>query len=148
NVHVASCSVRSGSGIVRKQIRGIALITGLVLVGCSSPPKQNNFPGRDGSRDLDPAPPAPAPLETAGGPALRGLLAGQVLDKFDRKVPKASIQLIEVREGGQPAAPVELWANDQGYFTIPGLDPSAAYQLVARVKDGEHLMAGTLYARP
>src|SRR5205807_8743384 len=86
--------------------------------------------------------------EPSGMSPVKGLLAGQVLDKFDRPVSKASIQLIEVRQGGQPAAPVEMWSDPKGYFIIPGLDPSASYQLIARVKDGEQLMAGTLYARP
>jgi thiol-disulfide isomerase/thioredoxin len=78
---------------------------------------------------------------------VKGLLAGAVLDKFARPVSKASIQLVEVREGA-PSAPLEVLADERGLFTIPGLDPSAAYQLTARVQDGERLMAGSAYARP
>jgi thiol-disulfide isomerase/thioredoxin len=38
--------------------------------------------------------------------------------------------------------------NSQGYFTILGLQPGRHYQLIARAKDGERVMAGTAYATP
>jgi thiol-disulfide isomerase/thioredoxin len=78
----------------------------------------------------------------------KGLLAGLVIDKFDRKVPKASIQLVEVRDGGPTGAPVEFSANEQGYFTIPGLDAQQTYQLIVRKAEGTKVvMAATVFAR-
>jgi thiol-disulfide isomerase/thioredoxin len=79
----------------------------------------------------------------------KGLLAGQVIDKFDRRVSKASIQLVEVRDGGPAGAPLEVLTNEQGYFTIPGLDARQNYQLTARVSEGSKVvMAATVFARP
>jgi len=38
--------------------------------------------------------------------------------------------------------------NNQGYFTIEGLQPGRHYQLVARAHDGDRLMAGRTWATP
>ncbi len=126
-------------------------MTGVLLGGCTASPKRP--PGPD---SLPPHPfgipdaPIPPRLTPGTGTSVtKGLLAGQVIDKFDRKVPKASIQLVEMHDSGPAGAPLEVWANEQGYFTIPGLDPSQTYQLTARIGEGSKVvMAATVFARP
>jgi thiol-disulfide isomerase/thioredoxin len=77
---------------------------------------------------------------------LNGILAGQVIDSFNQRPAGVYIQ---VQEAGQvAAAPVEVAADSQGYFTIQSLQPGHHYQLTARLKNGDRLMAGTTYATP
>jgi thiol-disulfide isomerase/thioredoxin len=81
--------------------------------------------------------------------ASSGILAGQVLDSFNRKPPPTYIQVALIREGGEPSsAPIDVAADPQGYFTIQGLEPGKHYQLWARAQDGERKLAGTSYATP
>jgi thiol-disulfide isomerase/thioredoxin len=78
--------------------------------------------------------------------ALSGILAGQVIDSYNQRPAGVYIQ---VQEAGQAAAaPVEVAADSQGYFTIQSLQPGHHYQLTARQKSGDRLMAGTTYATP
>jgi thiol-disulfide isomerase/thioredoxin len=92
-------------------------------------------------------PPAARPLEPAGG--VNGLLAGQILDGFNRRPAAAYIQVSLVSTGTEPpGAPVEVAADNQGYFTIQGLQTGKHYQLVARTQDGERKLAGTVWATP
>jgi thiol-disulfide isomerase/thioredoxin len=78
--------------------------------------------------------------------ALSGILAGQVIDSYNQRPAGVYIQ---VQEAGQAAAaPVEVAADSQGYFTIQSLQPGHHYQLTARLRSGDRLMAGTTYATP
>jgi thiol-disulfide isomerase/thioredoxin len=132
---------------VRKRICWIVLIAGVAAPGCFGPAKRT----ASGDKAGDKIPPAPIPKLNTESPAtlVKGLLAGQVIDKFDRKVPRAAIQLVELRDSGQAGAPLEVQANEQGYFTIPGLDPNATYQLTARVAEGDKVvMVGSTIKRP
>lgn len=82
-------------------------------------------------------------------PNVGGVLAGQVLDSYNRRVPPTLIQVVSLGEGqGNPAAPIEVAADNQGYFTIQGLQPGKTYQLIARAKDGERVLVGKVSARP
>src|SRR5262245_20026374 len=59
-----------------------------------------------------------------------GLLAGQVLDSYNRRPPATYIQVIDVQAGGSGGGPpIEVAADSQGYFTIQGLQPGRHYQL-------------------
>lgn len=122
---------------------------GLALAGCTT----------FGKRSATPAPPtagaaAPAPTAAAGGlppdralqpAALTGILAGQVIDSYDRRPPQTFIQVSEPASG---AAPIEVAADGQGYFTIQGLQPGHHYQLTARARNGDRVLAGTTWATP
>ncbi len=104
------------------------------------------------------SPPAPAPAAAAPAPAsapvqpvagVPGLLAGQILDNYSRRPGAAYIQVSLVREGSEPqAAPIEVAADGQGYFTIQGLQAGKHYQLLARFQDGDRKLAGSIYATP
>ena len=77
------------------------------------------------------------------------MLAGQVLDSYNRRPPATYIQVSLAEDKGEPkGAPIEVAADSQGYFTIQGLQPGKHYQLTARAKDGERLLAGTTWAIP
>ncbi len=102
-----------------------------------------NLPPRGGP-DVPPpvtAPPSPVP-------EANGILAGQVVDSYNRTPPATFIEVSSPGEPGKAGAPIEVAADGQGYFTIQGLQPGRAYQLVARAHDGERLLAGTAWVRP
>lgn len=125
----------------------ILFVAGL-LAGCHGPPKRSApSTRRSAERDdlLTPDNLNPRPVNT---PATKGLLAGRVLDKFDRPVAKASIQVVELRGSGPAAAPFEYETDEKGNFLLRGLDADASYRLIARVKDGDHLQACTVEVRP
>jgi thiol-disulfide isomerase/thioredoxin len=125
----------------------------LGLAGCSTFGKKANPPPR--------APTAPpfAPQSTAAvavpqsdplTPATgnTGILAGQIIDSYNRQPAVTYIQVTAATEKGAPAAaPIEVRA-DHGYFTIPGLQPGRHYQLTARSQDGSRILAGTTWATP
>src|SRR5262245_24321728 len=86
-------SVR-GNRAVRLRACWILLIAAIAVTGCSSSSKRPG--GRSASNDA-PVPPIPANPTPVGNTAVvKGLLAGQVKDKFNREVSKASIQLVEL----------------------------------------------------
>lgn len=94
---------------------------------------------------------AGSPVDRAQAPpAVGGVLAGQVLDSYNRRPPsKTYIQVAASPDGkGQPAAVVDVPCNEAGYFTIPGLKPGQSYQLIARAKDGDRMLAGSAWVRP
>lgn len=133
---------------MRKRICWIVLLAGVATSGCFGPNKRTASNDKS-SGDKIPAAPIPKLNTDTPASVVKGLLAGQVIDTFDRKVSKASIQLVELRDNGQPGAPLEVQANEEGFFTIPGLDPKAAYQLTARVTEGEKVvMSGSTIKRP
>jgi hypothetical protein len=82
-------------------------------------------------------------------PEFGGVLAGQVVDSFNRRPPAAYIQVAEMRESApSTAAPIEVAADSQGYFYIQGLQPGRHYQLTARARDGNRYLAGGMLAIP
>jgi thiol-disulfide isomerase/thioredoxin len=77
--------------------------------------------------------------------SLTGLLAGQVIDSYNQRPSNTFIQVVE---GSGNATPIEVAADSQGYFTIQGLQPGHHYQLTARTRNGERMLAGTTWATP
>jgi thiol-disulfide isomerase/thioredoxin len=130
----------------------IALCLG--LAGCSTFGKKANPPPRaPAEAPFAPkapgaaAVPPPDPLLTAPA-ASGGILAGQIIDSYNRQPDVTYIQVTATTERGEPAgAPIEVRA-DHGYFTIPGLQPGRHYQLTARVQDGSRVLAGSTWATP
>jgi thiol-disulfide isomerase/thioredoxin len=100
------------------------------------------------------------PLADRGTPTagVGGLLAGRVIDSSSSRSPTAFIQVVPLTGDKEdtptagsretPAAPIEVATDQQGYFTIQGLQPGQHYKLVARARDGERKMAGITYATP
>jgi thiol-disulfide isomerase/thioredoxin len=79
-------------------------------------------------------------------PRVNGVLAGRVLDSYDRRPPPTFIQVVSAQ--GAKGTPAEVAADSQGYFTIQGLQPGQHYQLIARTRDGDSKLAGTTWAIP
>lgn len=94
-------------------------------------------------REVENAPLAPPPP-----PAASGVLAGQVLDSFNRRPANAYIQVVEAGSDTSKSAPIDVAADSLGYFTIQGLQPGKSYQLTARARDGDRLLAGSTWAKP
>lgn len=67
-----------------------------------------------------------------------GVLAGTLVDSFNRPVPRAFLQIVAV-DGS--IRPIEMTVEN-GWFTVPGLTPGRSYMLTARVADGERKLAG------
>lgn len=139
------------------------LAVSLALAGCSSlgkkpapanpPPKAPSadlrLPEGDGNGVAGNNPPPPDSRTAVPVSSGSGLLAGQVIDGMNRRPSQTYIQVLPAREPNDPpAAPIEVAADNQGYFTIQGLKPGRHYQLIARAKDGERLLAGSTWATP
>jgi thiol-disulfide isomerase/thioredoxin len=131
----------------------------LVLAGCSTFGKKTPNTATPAVRQgSDPALALPTDrigaLTPAGAsgppPGVSGLLAGQVLTSYNQQPPGAAfIQVTEPADAGRPAAaPIEVAADSQGYFTIQGLQPGRHYQLTARARSGDQVLAGTTWATP
>ncbi len=123
----------------------------LGLAGCSLFGKKNSTAdgsSRSGSSGGGVARTEPT-VETGGPtPGANGLLAGQVQDADNRRRPGVLIQVVDLQEAKNSAARIEVEADRNGYFTIQGLQAGHHYQLVARVKDGERLLSGTVLVTP
>lgn len=118
--------------------------------GASTPPPATWPPGGTNKPAGMAPPPGSGTKTSRESQAASGLLAGQVLDRLNRRPAGAAIQVVDLQE--VPAtgngARVEVMADAKGYFIIQGLKPGRSYQLVARQKDGTRLYSGTVVARP
>jgi thiol-disulfide isomerase/thioredoxin len=78
-----------------------------------------------------------------------GLLAGQIIDGLNRRPPPTFIQVSSAAEGGGPNRVImDVEANSDGYFTIERLEPGKSYQLIARARYGDRILAGATVATP
>jgi thiol-disulfide isomerase/thioredoxin len=129
------------------------LALGLGLAGCHTFGKKGAAPANPADHPAAPAgsgsrADTPGPAADAGS-GLDGLIAGRVLDSYGTRPPAAFIQVVGLQDAAdKPAAPIEVATDGQGYFTIQGLSPGQHYKLVARAKDGDHVLAGITYATP
>jgi hypothetical protein len=139
--------------VVRLTVYVIVAACGL-QAGCSSfgrKPAGPNLPPPPG-RGAYPPPVDPIGVTAPGRPSdtvpTGGILAGQIVDSFDRRPPATFIQVVELQGKKAAGAPIEVAADSQGYFTIQGLQPGRHYQLTARAKTGTQVLAGTVLAIP
>jgi thiol-disulfide isomerase/thioredoxin len=135
------------------------LLTCLGLTSCSLFGKKSSSPGAantprgggggggGGGPSLASAAPEARGEQTVTPAAASGLLAGQIVDAYDHR-PTAPATIRVVADSSASAAPLEIPADNQGCFRIPGLLPGINYQLTATVKDGSRLLSGTVSAVP
>jgi thiol-disulfide isomerase/thioredoxin len=140
----------------------LVMLAAICLQGCKSLGKKDgNAASNGGKANPDAAlarnperpgtafPPAPAPERTVSAPAgASGVLAGQVLDSASHRLPNAFIQVSEAGDAGRRGAPVEVAADNQGYFLIQGVQAGRRYQLTARARDGSRALTGSVWATP
>jgi thiol-disulfide isomerase/thioredoxin len=130
----------------------ILLAVCFCLAGCSLFGKKSGTPAAKGP-STDPPPPQlnsttrdPTPANTVSN---SGVVAGQILDGYNHRPAGMYIRVVNLEDIREPrAAPIEVQANEQGYFTITGLRPGVQYQLIARGQDGQRTLAGSLVAKP
>jgi thiol-disulfide isomerase/thioredoxin len=94
-------------------------------------------------------PPAPTPTPTAQNPnpAEIALLAGRVVDSYNRPTNNTYVRLVNLEGNKEGATPIDVATSSDGYFTIPNLKSGGQYQLIARTKQGEKLLAGITYTQ-
>jgi thiol-disulfide isomerase/thioredoxin len=133
----------------------------LGLSGCAFFQKKPAPAGQPGPDPLLPRPNPDRPAEPSAAaeaqpsnPVLptsagSGILAGQVIDSSSRPPAEAYILVTSPKQGREPEKkPIDVAANPQGYFTISGLTPGRHYQLIARARDGNRMLAGITWATP
>ena len=134
---------------MRIRVRIGLLAVCLGLAGCTSAPKRDAsggtgqpFTGAPVTRPRNADPTAPQGVDN--------LLAGEVLNlAFNKRVSNASIQVVDLQDPNPaPAARLDVKANPDGYFFIPGLQRGHHYQLLAHIKEGDHVLSGTTLAMP
>jgi len=86
------------------------------------------------------------PIEVPTGAS--GLLAGQVLDGFNRHPSKVYIQVVDVQDTKAAPARLEVESQQEGYFLVQDLKLGHTYRLIARSKDGNKVLTGTTLATP
>jgi thiol-disulfide isomerase/thioredoxin len=80
-------------------------------------------------------------------PNINGFLAGQVLDAYNRRLPGARIEIVDL-DDQKDKAPLTRAADPDGYFRIAGLNPGHKYLLVARYDAGSRLQEGRIRVIP
>jgi thiol-disulfide isomerase/thioredoxin len=82
-------------------------------------------------------------------PGVAGILAGRVLDSYERQPPPTYIRVVSADGQLTKEAPIEVATDSHGYFTIHNLRPGQPYQLIARTREGEAVkLAGSTLATP
>jgi thiol-disulfide isomerase/thioredoxin len=129
----------------------------LGLTGCSLFGKKNSQAGGGGGTPFlgaraepSAAAPAAAPAAVTPTSSSSGVLAGQVLDPLSRRAGGVPIQIVDLDEPNKsaPKARLDYEATNEGFFLISGLTPGHHYQLIARLKEGNKLLSGTVFATP
>jgi thiol-disulfide isomerase/thioredoxin len=131
---------------------GLGPVTGC---GLFSKNKQNTAAAPAGGSGGSVATPGTVPGSTVFNPTPAAapsgaILAGQVIDSYNRRLIGSMIQVAPIKDGEDTAGAAvrDIATNGQGYFTIPNLEPGRSYQLTARIQEGGKLMAGTTVVRP
>jgi hypothetical protein len=138
---------------VRSIVGVVGLALSLSVVGCKSAPPKPSDGGtnRPFVPRTDTAPAAaPAPeSSTAESNAYAGILAGQVQDKFNRRMPEATLRVVDLQDPQKEKKAELKWTADtEGYFTIQGLRPGHTYQLTVSAQDGKRVLSNVVLATP
>ncbi|HEV3118804.1 MAG TPA: redoxin family protein [Gemmataceae bacterium] len=125
----------------------------LSLAGCSVFGKKNQTPPNPPAAPLAATGWSTTPAGNSGAPAqttARGgaILAGRVLDSYERRPPATFIQVVAAGDANGKGAPIEIAADEQGFFTIHGLQTGQHYELIARTREGGPKLAGRVWATP
>jgi thiol-disulfide isomerase/thioredoxin len=149
---------------VRGVLGPFLIALALAPAGCTSAQKKKSSPpvnvpssnpnrpfwADNGSPTASIPGPGRDPVNTpANDPEVSGILAGRVIDSYQRPVIAGSVQVIEMASAApRPPTEIELEPNNQGRFYIRGLQPGRTYRLIARSKADGRLMVGEVQVRP
>ncbi len=113
---------------------------------------------------LSSAPAAPAPprivikaaeacsaaVDSSLPPRVDGVVAGKVLTKGSNQGLKmAQIEVVDLDKGRKaPEAPIFSETDPDGFFYVRGLEKGKHYQLIARARDGQRILAGAELVTP
>jgi thiol-disulfide isomerase/thioredoxin len=131
------CTTGAGCSMFKKNTNGNG-----PTAGGPTPPK---FPGM-GKDPLMPTPPATPPPNFptgAAGNKNNAILAGTVIDAYHRPIGNAFVRWVSLDEKN-PGAPIDVAADAHGHFIIQGVQPGSSYKLIARTKQGDKMLAGTV----
>ena len=130
------CTTGAGCSLFKKNTNGAQ-----GPAGPGAPPAK--FPG--GSQDpLMPTPPPQFPPGAAVTPTSgNSILAGRVIDAYHRPIGNVFIRWTNLDEK-DAGAPIDVAADVHGHFIIQGVKPGASYKLIARTKQGDKMLAGTV----
>lgn len=130
----------------------VVACVGLVLLGVAgcqalggkgpakaTPTSRPTAPAPRAEAPPPPTPPAPTPVG--------GVIAGQVVDSFNR-YPRATIEIVTASDGDGAPVVRTVSTDERGYFTILNVKPGQSYQLIARTQDGPVVMGGTTWVQP
>jgi thiol-disulfide isomerase/thioredoxin len=141
-VLVCLCMTITGCSLFKKNTNGTS-----GNANGATPPK---FPGAQdpllNSNVGQPPPAFPAtPAAATQTSAAKGnaILAGTVIDAYHRPIGNAYIRWVNLDES-DAGAPIDVATDSGGHFIIQGVKPGASYKLIARTKQGEKMMAGTV----
>jgi hypothetical protein len=64
------------------------------------------------------------------------------------KPVKATILVKDLERDDAKIAPLDIWTDDDGYFTIPMLKVGGHYELIARAKEGNDVISQRVFVQP
>ena len=136
------CMTVTGCSLFKKNTDGTS---GTSTAGGKPPAK---FPGaQDPLLNSNPSQPPPAfpatPAAQSSSAKGNEILAGTVIDAYQRPVGNAYIRWVNLDEK-DVGAPIDVATDTGGHFIIQGLKPGGSYKLIARTKQGEKMLAGTV----
>jgi thiol-disulfide isomerase/thioredoxin len=137
------CATSAGCSLFKKNTNGTQGPD-----GGAAPAK---FPGAKPDPLIPNTPPPAFPATGAMGPngtpttptSGTSILAGTVIDAYHRPMGNAYIRWVSLDEK-DAGAPIDVAADARGHFIIQGVKPGASYKLIARTKQGDKLLAGTV----
>lgn len=126
---------------MRSGCRFLILLSLTTIVGCGLLPKKSSEttppPGFSGDR-LPAASTAQGNNAQGNTTSRNALLAGQVIDTFSQRKGGVSLTLQPV-EGGES---VQAITNNEGYFTVNGLQAGKRYKITAKAQNGTLVSTG------
>jgi len=139
-----------------RSILGVGLvIVCLGLLGCSlgnrtggskAGGQDKPFTGLANGQGTASLPPASDPNIP---PGVDGFLAGQVMNRSsNQRMSSAYIQVVDLQNPRGADAALNVEADNQGFFAIKGLQRGRHYQLIARAREDNRILAGATLATP
>lgn len=81
---------------------------------------------------------------------VNGILAGYALDRWRNPLSEATIEILDLNDqpSGGKRARITTTTDRAGQYKFEGLNPSHQYQLIARTRDGNQQLVGSVLGSP